>query len=154
MAVNVTVRAAVPEDLTTVVGLDTASSGMAKPDYWEGIFKTYVPDQKGERYLLVAEVGGQPVGFVVGEVRAWEFGSPPCGWVFGLGVDNDHREHHVGSLLMEAIFARFRDDKVTSVRTNVSRLDTLNLSFFRSLGMTAGPYVQLEISLDDDQAAS
>jgi len=82
-------------------------------------------------------------------VRAWEFGSPPCGWVFALGVSNAHREHHVGSRLMERIFQRFKADGVTSVRTNVSRHDTLNLSFFRSLGMTAGPYVQLEMTLDE-----
>jgi len=149
--IELTVRAAGPGDLEAVVRLDTETSGMAKPAYWQNIFQTYVPDQKGERYLLIADVEGVAAGFVVGEVRAWEFGSPPCGWVFALGVSNSHREHHIGSRLMEEIFNCFRRDGVTSVRTSVSRLDTLNLSFFRSLGMTAGPYVQLEISLDEDQ---
>jgi len=151
--VELTVRAAGPDDLEAIIRLDTETSGRAKPAYWQGIFQTYVPDQKGERYLLIADVEGVAAGFVVGEVRAWEFGSPPCGWVFALGVSNAHREHHIGSRLMEEIFNCFRRDGVNSVRTSVSRLDTLNLSFFRSLGMTAGPYVQLEISIDEDQAS-
>jgi ribosomal protein S18 acetylase RimI-like enzyme len=150
--VALTVRAAGPGDLDAVIRLDTETSGMAKPAYWRNIFQTFVPDQKGERYLLIVDVEGVAAGFVVGEVRAWEFGSPPCGWVFALGVANAYREHHVGSRLMQEIFNCFRRDGVESVRTNVSRLDTLNLSFFRSLGMTAGPYVQLEISLDEDEA--
>jgi len=155
--VALTIRTAEAGDLDAVIALDAESSGLAKPEYWRAMFETFVPDQGGARYLLVADVGGQPAakpaGFVVGEVRAWEFGSPPCGWVFALGVSNAHREHHIGSRLMQDIFRRFKTDGVSSVRTNVSRHDTLNLSFFRSLGMTAGPYVQLEMSLDEDEGA-
>ncbi len=147
--IALSIRAAAPGDLDAVIALDAETSGLAKPDYWRTMFATFVPDQGGERYLLVADIEGQAVGFVVGEVRAWEFGSPPCGWVFALGVSNTHREHHVGSRLMARIFQCFKSDDVTSVRTNVSRHDTLNLSFFRSLGMTAGPYVQLEMALDE-----
>ena len=147
--IELVIRAAEPGDLDAVIELDAETSGLAKPVYWQTMFQTYVPVQSGQRYLLIADVDGETAGFVVGEVRAWEFGSPPCGWVFALGVSDAHREHHIGSRLMESIFDRFKTDGVLSVRTNVSRHDTLNLSFFRSLGMTAGPYVQLEMSLED-----
>jgi ribosomal protein S18 acetylase RimI-like enzyme len=137
-------------DYQRIVDLDHETSGVSKPDYWRDIFSQYVGAENNQRYLLVADLAGETVGFALGEVRAWEFGSPPCGWVFGLGVTADVREHRVGSALVQDMFKHFRADGVASVRTNVSRRDTLNLSFFRSLGMTAGPYVQLEYALDDE----
>ena len=151
---SVQIRPAESVDYQRVVDLDTETSGSEKPDYWRDMFAQYVDAGEGQRYLLVADLDGETVGFALGEVRAWEFGSPPCGWVFGLGVTANVREHRVGSALVGAMFERFRLDGVASVRTNVSRRDTLNLSFFRSLGMTAGPYVQLEYALDDEDGAA
>ena len=150
---SLAIRQAMAGDYQRIVDLDTETSGVSKPDYGQDIFNQYVGVEDNQRYLLVADLAGETVGFALGEVRAWEFGSPPCGWVFGLGVTADVREHRVGSVLVQAMFSHFRSDGVASVRTNVSRRDTLNLSFFRSLGMTAGPYVQLEFSLDDDDGA-
>jgi ribosomal protein S18 acetylase RimI-like enzyme len=151
---SLAIRPAVAEDYQRVVDLDSETSGVPKPDYWRDIFNQYVGVENNQRYLLVADLASETVGFAVGEVRAWEFGSPPCGWVFGLGVTADVREHRVGSALVQDMFNQFRADGVASVRTNVSRRDTLNLSFFRSLGMTAGPYVQLEYSLDDEDGTA
>ena len=54
------------------------------------------------------------------------------------------REHGVGTALMDAICERFRAAGANSVRTMLLRRDTLNLAFFRSQGMIAGEYVQLE----------
>jgi len=144
------IRQAAANDYDCVVKLDAQTSGVSKPDYWREIFPQYIAGDENQRYLFVADLDGQTVGFALGEVRAWEFGSPPCGWVFGLGVSTRVREHRVGSALVKAMFDRFREDGVASVRTSVSRRDTLNLSFFRSLGMTAGPYVQLEFNLDEE----
>ena len=151
---SLAIRQAVAEDYQRVVDLDSETSGVSKPEYWRDIFEQYVGVENNQRYLLVADLAGETVGFALGEVRAWEFGSPPCGWVFGLGVTANVREHRVGSALVQDMFNHFRRDGVASVRTNVSRRDTLNLSFFRSLGMTAGPYVQLEYALDDEDGAA
>ena len=60
----------------------------------------------------------------------------------------DRREHGVGTALMDAICERFRAAGVNSVRTMLLRRDTLNLAFFRSQGMTAGAYIQLEKMLN------
>ena len=60
-----------------------------------------------EAGFLVAEAEGRVVGFVIGEVRDWEFGSPPCGWVFAIDVDPTVRQRGIGAAL-PALNARSR----------------------------------------------
>lgn len=143
-----TIRVAAPEDLNAVVALDELHTGLAKPDYWRDIFGRYVESSRPNRTFLVAEQPGKVIGFIVGEVRAWEFGSPPCGWVFAINVEPAYREHGVATALMDEICRRFKAAGVDMVRTMLSRRDTLNLAFFRSQGMTAGSYIQLEKEID------
>jgi GNAT superfamily N-acetyltransferase len=81
-------------------------------------------------------------------VRDWEFGSPPCGWVFGINVRPDTRLGGTGTRLLEAIVDAFRRAGVTKVRTLLARDNTLVLSFFRSQGMTAAPFIPLELDLE------
>ena len=38
---------------------------------------------------------------------------------------------------------------VTTVRTMLARDDELNMAFFRSQGMTGGPFIQLDMPLGD-----
>lgn len=144
------IRPACGNDLGTIIRLDERHTGLAKPDYWADLFARYVESPRPNRFFLVAEREGDVIGFVVGEVRAWEFGSPPCGWVFAINVVPDRREHGVGTALMNAICARFRAAGANSVRTMLLRRDTLNLAFFRSQGMIAGNYIQLEKMLNED----
>ncbi len=141
---DVDIRPARGSDLGTVTQLDKRHTGLAKPDYWADLFVRYVEAPRPNRFFLVAEREGDVIGFVVGEIRAWEFGSPPCGWVFSINVVPGRREHGVGTALMDAICERFRAAGANSVRTMLLRRDTLNLAFFRSQGMIAGEYVQLE----------
>jgi GNAT superfamily N-acetyltransferase len=81
-------------------------------------------------------------------VRDWEFGSAPCGWVFGIDVEPGSRLAGIGARLLEAICASFRRAGVRKVRTMLSRDNKLILSFFRSQGMMAGPFIPLEMDLD------
>jgi ribosomal protein S18 acetylase RimI-like enzyme len=146
--VELSIRDATLNDLDAVVELDGAATSLAKPDYWNDIFDRYIVNPRGNRYFLVAETADSTVGFIVGETRMWEFGSPSCGWVFAVNVAESVREHGVGTRLMNAICERFRKTGVDTVRTMISRNDPLNLSFFRGQGMTAGPYIELEKNLD------
>ncbi len=137
------VRAARPDDLATIVALDAEATGLEKASYWKERFAWYAGGHR-DRFFLVAERGGEPIGFIVGEVRAWEFGSPPSGWIFALGVARAARLHGVATVLFDAICARFRRAGVEHVRTMLAKDDPLVMSFFRSQGMMAGPFIQLE----------
>jgi len=150
---EVAVRRVRAGDIDGVIGLDARVTGLAKPDYWHDVFARYGEHRLDERFFLVAEpatANGPPaiLGFIIGEVRAWEFGSAPCGWVFALSVEPRARLHGVGRALFEAISAEFAKAGVGKMRTMVARDNRLHLMFFRSEGMMAGPYIQLEKELD------
>jgi len=137
------VRSAGPADLAEVIAIDARATGLAKPEYWAGILRRYGRGGARRRFL-VGEAGARIVGYIVGEVRDWEFGSPPCGWVFGLGVRPDVREAGIGAAMLAAITAAFRRLGVATVRTLIARDNQLVLSFFRSQGMMAAPVIPLE----------
>ena len=113
------------------------------------VFRRYGQGERSGQQFLVALQQGQVVGFVIGEVRDWEFGSPPCGWVFAIDVAPQARLAGVGTALLQAISAGFRRAGVRKLRTLLARDNTLILSFFRSQGLMAGALMSLEIDLDD-----
>src|SRR5262245_37966129 len=104
--IPVKIREAEPVDVDAVGALDARITGLSKPDYWRKAYTRY--GTRPKRYFLVAERDGKVVGFIIGEERAWEFGSPPCGWVFALGVDPDSREGGIGTKLFSALIARMK----------------------------------------------
>jgi ribosomal protein S18 acetylase RimI-like enzyme len=142
------VRPVRQDDLAAVIAIDTRVTGVAKRAYWHSVYRRYGASRRPERQFLVADAGGEVVGFVIGEVRDWEFGSPPCGWVFAIDVHPEARQGGVGSQLLHAICAAFRRIGVTKVRTMLARDDRVILSFFRSQGMMAGPFIPLELDLE------
>jgi ribosomal protein S18 acetylase RimI-like enzyme len=146
---SVTLRDGREDDLPAVIALDARVTGLEKERYWRELYS-----RRGrELPFLVAEIAGPDgaarlAGFSIGEVRAWEFGSPPCGWVFALTVDPELRLGGIGSRLMDAIAERFRAAGVKRMRTMLARDNHLLMAFFRSHGMMAGPYIELEKELD------
>ena len=144
----VKIRRASKEDLPTIIALDERVTRVPKTEYWRDLFERFSEREQG-RAIFIADIDGRVVGFAIGEVRAWEFGSPPCGWIFGLDVDPEFRERGIGSLLFAALTSFFRSSGVGTVRTMLRRDDNLIMSFFRSQGLTAGPFVELEKDIDE-----
>src|ERR1017187_7254252 len=117
------VRAA---DIPHVIGLDTRVTRLAKTEYWNDVFRRYGKQRLHERFFLVAEdctdkANPRVLGFIIGEIRAWEFGSTPCGWVFALSVEPEMRLHNVGSATLQAISSEFNKAGVSKMRTMVAR---------------------------------
>jgi len=144
----ITIRNAVPDDLDAIIAIDDVGPKEEKPAYWRGIFERYGKGERNHRIFLVAEAGGKVVGFITGEVRAWEFGSAPCGWVFALAVAPEARETGIAKRMFEEICGRLKQAGVTTVRTMVNRGNRVTLSFFRSQGMRTGPYIELEREIE------
>lgn len=145
---SVSIRPVRPADLAQVTAIDSIVTGIEKAEYWRTIHRRYGDAERAGRRFLVADAGGSVAGFVIGEVRDWEFGSPPCGWVFAIDVHPQFRLGGLGTQLIAAMADWFRSEGVATMRTILARDNVLILSFFRSLGMTAGPFIPLEIDLE------
>jgi len=96
--------------------------------------------------------GGKPLpslARVFWSVRIWAEGSEPCGWIFAIGVDPNSERLGVASLLLAEAVARFKAQGVPRIRTMVRRNDVPVLAFFRSNGFRGGPFVQLELDIEE-----
>ena len=140
------IRRAAESDLLAIMTFDERSNKDVNPGYWQEMFVRY-GDNKDKQLFLVCESGAEIVGFIIGEIRDWEFGSSPCGWVFALGVRPDVRLGSIATRMYSAMCDFFRRAGVKKVRTMIARQNNDYHSFFRSQGMMAGPYVQLEKDL-------
>ncbi len=144
-----------PDDLEALIALDQLHAGMGDqgsgdPVRWRKALERFLspePSVEG-RVALGAEGEGGLVGYLLGEVRAFEFGSEPCGWVFSVGVHPDLQKSGIASSLMREACRRFTNEGVSTVRTMVRRSQIPVLRFFRANDFTGGSFVQLERRLD------
>ena len=133
-------------DIPQIIEIDSEITKIAKPELW---YSYYAPAGRSQpRWFLVAHEDTRVLGYILGEVRAWEFGSPPCGWIFAIGVSPDQRIGGIGTRLLDAMIERFRPTGVKTIRTMLHIDEHVLMSFFRSQGLAAGPFIQLEASID------
>ena len=141
------IRAVRRDDLKAVIDLDAQVTGIKKRDYWNSLYQRHEEAAATGQHFLVATAGAQVIGFVIGEVRDWEFGSPPCGWVLAIDVRPEARLMGAATQLLQALCLGFKRAGVSKVRTLLARENTLILSFFRSQGMMISPFIPLEMDL-------
>jgi len=139
-----------PGDLDRVVQIDARQRGRAVPEYWQGVRSEFMTrSHERQRVALGAELDGDLVGFLFGEVRAFEFGSEPCGWVFAVSVEPAHARAGIASHLLAEACREFQRAGIRTIRTMVRRSDVPVQTFFRSNGFAAGSFTQLEVTLPD-----
>lgn len=140
-------------DISTIVTIDEEISGRAKPLYWRNKLQRFLLENPNssdaEECLLarIAEIDGEVVGFVIGEIRRWEFGQPFCGWITALGVDPQHQQLGIGRRLLAELLDYYREKELREIRTIVEWSDGDLLKFFHSMGFTRGPFVELQKSI-------
>ena len=140
------------DDLERVIEIDTQLTGAAKRGYWSEVLGSLALHRDHRRALSVAaEIDGRLIGYLLGEVRAFEFGAQACGWILVIGVDPAHARGRVATALLGLARRRFREAGVDTVRTMVGRTDVPLLSFFRASGFAGGAFVQLELGLEGER---
>jgi ribosomal protein S18 acetylase RimI-like enzyme len=102
--------------------------------------------QHGDPLLnLGAEIDGKLVGFIISEVRRWEFGrGGMTGWILILGVDQEYQGIGVGRKLSSTLLDHFRKKNITRIRTMVEWHEGELISYFKSLGFTMLGMLPLE----------
>lgn len=94
---------------------------------------------------LGAEIDGKLVGFILGEVRRWEFGrGEMTGWILILGVDQEYQGIGAGNKLGSTLLDHFRKKNVRKVRTLVEWYEGDLISYFKSLGFNLLNMLPLE----------
>ncbi|MBL8692875.1 MAG: GNAT family N-acetyltransferase [Planctomycetes bacterium] len=153
-AVDLRIRALRKEDVGAIARIDAKHTGKLKRRWWEDVISRHVAGGGASRNrvgLVAVEAGSEQVeGYLLGQVRAFEFGSEPCGWIYAIGVRPDRLRAGVASALLDRARQIFHERKVQVVRTMVRREDVPVLTFFRSRGFAAGPFVELELSTNSE----
>ncbi len=134
-------------DLAEIISLDEKVAGHSRADFWRDLFRQKVASST--LFVLVARSSGVLVGYALGEIRSWPVRTPICGWLYAIGVEKNHRLQKVATALMTELISRFRQNGVETVRTVIDVDDQLLMSFLRSYGMSAGPFVELEMTVGE-----
>ncbi|NOT34321.1 MAG: GNAT family N-acetyltransferase [Candidatus Eisenbacteria bacterium] len=133
-------------DLDAIVRIDEKIGGIYRPDFWEQRVVYYL--RRDPDASRVAEVGGHVVGFMLGELRAGEFGlEEPGGWIERFGIDPAHRGQDLGRRMFDAMVGHFRAQGAKSVRTLVDGRDASVAGFLKAIGFAPSPLQALEIRL-------
>jgi GNAT superfamily N-acetyltransferase len=141
------------DDLEDILRIQNKILGEQRSDNSEKLLSlketTVYHLQHGDPLLnLGAEIDGKLVGFIVGEIRRWEFGrSEMTGWILILGVDQDYQGMGAGRKLGSALLDHFLKKNVTKIMTLVEWYDGDLISYFKSLGFTLLQMLPLEKAL-------
>ena len=120
-------------DIGDVTRIDELVTGKYRPDDWEERITYHL--RRDPDAAKVAELDGEVIGFMLGEVRSGEFGlEEPSGWIEVLGVDPEHQGHAVGRQLAEAMIDYFKSRGAQTVHTLVDESMEDIAGFFSSLG--------------------
>jgi flavin-dependent dehydrogenase/ribosomal protein S18 acetylase RimI-like enzyme len=143
------VRRMTVRDIDQVLRLDEKITGKPHAAYYESKAAAYIA--RAPDYCLVAEHLDRIVGFVLGDVRGWEFASELSGWLEIIGVDPDYHGQGVSRALMDELFGKFAHAGVAVVNTMVNWNDGDLIDYFRANGFDRGEYVNLVKRFDEEQ---
>ena len=133
-------------DIESIVRIDERISGIDRPAFWEQRVGYYLRRDPGASQ--VAEVDGHVVGFMLGELRAGEFGlEEPSGWIERFGIDPERRGKDLGKLMFEAMRRHFQSEGALTVRTRVDQRDAAVSGCLGALGFAPSPLQALEMKL-------
>jgi predicted N-acetyltransferase YhbS len=143
---DVEIRTLKTEDLDAIVKIDEKVLGESRKDYLER--RLELMNNKSSRISLVAEVEGEVVGFILGDVSGWEFGVPETiGWMDTIGVDPAYQKKGIATALAHELIKNLKTVGVKTIYTLVSWNDWDLLQFFHAMGFTRGDMINLELKI-------
>ena len=138
---DVKIRKLTTRDIDAVMKIDEKITGKPQEAYWAGKIASYL--SREPEACLAAEIDGKVVGFILGDIRGWEYTIPICGWIDIMGVDISYQGKGIGKMLVESLFDFFRKNGVETVVTVVNWNDGDLIDYFHTHGFKRGEYINL-----------
>jgi ribosomal protein S18 acetylase RimI-like enzyme len=144
---KLSVRQLTKDDLDSIVEIDTKVLGETRRDYWvTKIIKQ--ADTRPPDALLVSEIDGKVIGFILGEVSGWEFKVPNnIGWIDTIGIDPDYQNRGIAKVLANALVNNLKNYSVDTIYTLVNWNDWDLLQFFHAMGFSRGDMINLVLKV-------
>ena len=133
---QVDIREMTEEDIEGVLAIDRKITGSNRAMTYATIPSSYVGGELD--VSVVAEAGGQIVGFLFGRITDSPRGLADVALVELIGVDPGYQRQGIGTSLVQAFMEHCRHKGARSVHAMVSWHDWWLLSFLGSLGFTRG----------------
>ncbi|MHA2496750.1 MAG: GNAT family N-acetyltransferase [Candidatus Hodarchaeales archaeon] len=146
MRERIKVRRLSQDDIEDIIRIEKALGGQVSSDLHLSILEYF--SSSASPINLGAELDGKLIGFIIGELKSWEFGeNKPVGWVKELGVDPAYQGQGVGVALGRELMRYFSSNGVTIVKTLVEWDSGDVISYFRGLGFKKGSQIVLKADL-------
>ena len=143
MKERIVVRKLAKNDVDDLLRIEEALGGEVSDDLRNSIIE-YL-GSSNSLTNLGAELDGRLIGFIIGELKLWEFGEKrPVGWIKELGVDPEFQGRGVGVALGRELLQYFSSRGVGIVKTLVEWDSGDVISYFRTLGFKKGSQIVLE----------
>jgi flavin-dependent dehydrogenase/ribosomal protein S18 acetylase RimI-like enzyme len=146
---EITVRQMTERDIDEMMRIDEKITGLPHSAYYQSKAAAYI--KRAPESCLVALQRDRVVGFVLGDVRGWEFATELSGWLEIIGIDPEYQGQGISRALMDELCARFRRAGVRVINTMVNWNDGDLIDYFRANGFNPGEYVNLVKPLDEEQ---
>ena len=144
---RIPVRAMKEADLHALIEIDRAITGYDRAGYFgrkleEALYESDV------RVSLVAELDGNPVGFIMARVDFGEFGRvEPTAVLDTIGVSLDYRNRGVGRALLSQLLINLMTLRVESIRTELEWHEHELLAFLDQCGFQTSQGLCLEYAI-------
>lgn len=143
----VVVRNLRPDDLESLVAIDTAAVGRRR-DRFLALKVRQAFDDSGIAASLVAELDDHVVGFLLARVYYGEFGVvEPAAVLDVLGVHPDYRGRRVAAALLDQLRMNLLGLGIPRLQTEVQWGSHELISFFQREGFTLAPRLCLDLDL-------
>ncbi|MFQ5837268.1 MAG: GNAT family N-acetyltransferase [Thermoplasmata archaeon] len=141
---KVIVRSVGEADIPEMVRIEKEITKSSKVGALERILHNYTnygdPD-----LILAAEADDNFVGFLIGEIRPWEFGEDEeIAWIKVVGVDPKYQGRGIGKRLGEAFLRNLKAKGIRKVRTMVEWDSGDLITYFKTLGFDRSNFIALE----------
>ncbi|MDP2726729.1 MAG: GNAT family N-acetyltransferase [Dehalococcoidia bacterium] len=141
---KIQIRPLKKEDIPSILEIDSKITGTSRSSLDTEKLTYYL---RNPLVCWGAESRGNLIGFMLGDIRGWEFGISESGWIEILGVDPAYQRKGVGRAILNAMLDELKKRGVKKVLIIARWYDPI-LSFFRGEGFEHGELLSVQKDLE------